>query len=122
MRSYNLLYRLIDACLVGWLVAGCFASGLTTPADVIKTRLQVKPQVGQVPYKGLLDCTRQVLQTEGIRYVAGLCEVASAAVSHHHVLRQGTVQGHRAANCPLRSPVRSDASGIRVDAKGIVAS
>jgi len=54
-------------------MTGCFASGLTTPADVIKTRLQVKPAPGELPYKGLVDCTTRVLKNEGFRFVTGAC-------------------------------------------------
>jgi solute carrier family 25 iron transporter 28/37 len=52
-----------------WLptaAAGAIATivndGFMTPVDVVKQRLQV----AHSPYKGLLDCTRQILQHEGV--------------------------------------------------------
>lgn len=34
---------------------------IATPADVIKTRLQVKPQPGDPVYTGISDCFKQIL-------------------------------------------------------------
>jgi solute carrier family 25 aspartate/glutamate transporter 12/13 len=48
-------------------IAGVFAASLTTPADVIKTRLQVETRPGEAPYTGLRDCFWRVLRTEGLR-------------------------------------------------------
>ena len=44
--------------------AGMPAAFLTTPADVIKTRLQVEARKGQATYKGIMDCAVQILQKE----------------------------------------------------------
>ena len=49
------------------VLAGVPAAGLLTPADVIKTRLQVKARKGQQTYNGIFDCFRKILQTEGPR-------------------------------------------------------
>lgn len=38
-----------------------------TPADVIKTRLQVAARAGQTTYSGVVDCFRKILQEEGFR-------------------------------------------------------
>lgn len=46
-------------------VAGIPAAYLTTPADVIKTRLQVEARKGEVTYTGITDCFRKVLKAEG---------------------------------------------------------
>jgi solute carrier family 25 (mitochondrial aspartate/glutamate transporter), member 12/13 len=46
-------------------VAGIPAAYLTTPADVIKTRLQVEARKGDATYNGILDCFRKVLKAEG---------------------------------------------------------
>jgi solute carrier family 25 aspartate/glutamate transporter 12/13 len=43
------------------------AAYLTTPADVIKTRLQVEARKGDQTYKGLGDCARKIWQQEGFR-------------------------------------------------------
>jgi len=45
--------------------SGMFAGGLMTPADVIKTRIQVKQ--GAVPYKGIPDCFSRIMKEEGPR-------------------------------------------------------
>ena len=41
------------------------ASYLATPADVIKTRLQVVARTGQQTYSGIMDTIRKILATEG---------------------------------------------------------
>lgn len=46
-------------------MAGMPAAFLTTPADVIKTRLQVEARKGQTTYKGITDCFQQILLKEG---------------------------------------------------------
>ncbi|EYB94070.1 hypothetical protein Y032_0176g566 [Ancylostoma ceylanicum] len=46
-------------------IAGVPAAGLVTPADVIKTRLQVAARAGQTTYSGVIDCARKVLKEEG---------------------------------------------------------
>jgi len=43
--------------------AGMFAGGIMTPADVIKTRIQVKQ--GAIPYKGIADCFSRIVKEEG---------------------------------------------------------
>lgn len=41
------------------------AASLVTPADVIKTRLQVAARAGQTTYSGVIDCFRKILREEG---------------------------------------------------------
>ncbi|EFN69184.1 Calcium-binding mitochondrial carrier protein Aralar1 [Camponotus floridanus] len=48
-------------------IAGVPAAALVTPADVIKTRLQVVAREGQTTYNGLLDCARKIYKEEGAR-------------------------------------------------------
>lgn len=48
-------------------IAGMPAAFLTTPADVIKTRLQVEARKGQATYKGITDCFTKILAEEGPR-------------------------------------------------------
>lgn len=43
------------------------AASLVTPADVIKTRLQVAARAGQTTYSGLMDCFWKILREEGPR-------------------------------------------------------
>ncbi|XP_066531586.1 LOW QUALITY PROTEIN: electrogenic aspartate/glutamate antiporter SLC25A13, mitochondrial [Hoplias malabaricus] len=51
--------------LVAGAVAGMPASSLVTPADVIKTRLQVAARAGQKTYNGPIDCFWTTLREEG---------------------------------------------------------
>lgn len=53
--------------LVSGAIAGVPAAALVTPADVIKTRLQVVARKGQTTYNGLLDCARKIYKEEGAR-------------------------------------------------------
>lgn len=48
-------------------VKGVPAASLVTPADVIKTRLQVAARAGQTTYNGVVDCFRKILQEEGFK-------------------------------------------------------
>uniref|UniRef100_A0ACB8FUZ5 Uncharacterized protein n=1 Tax=Sphaerodactylus townsendi TaxID=933632 RepID=A0ACB8FUZ5_9SAUR len=43
------------------------AASLVTPADVIKTRLQVAARAGQTTYSGVIDCFGKILREEGPR-------------------------------------------------------
>ncbi|ORY72748.1 mitochondrial inner membrane protein [Leucosporidium creatinivorum] len=48
-------------------IAGMPAAYMTTPADVIKTRLQTEARKGETHYKGVLDAFRKILAEEGPR-------------------------------------------------------
>ncbi|XP_052265323.1 electrogenic aspartate/glutamate antiporter SLC25A13, mitochondrial-like isoform X2 [Dreissena polymorpha] len=45
--------------------AGAPAAAIPTPADVIKTRLQVAARKGQTTYNGVIDCARKIYREEG---------------------------------------------------------
>lgn len=45
--------------------SGMPAASLVTPADVIKTRLQVAARAGQTTYTGVIDCFGKILREEG---------------------------------------------------------
>ncbi|XP_013413713.1 calcium-binding mitochondrial carrier protein Aralar1 [Lingula anatina] len=60
-NGYNAPYTL----LLAGAIAGCPAAYLATPADVIKTRLQVEARKGQSTYNGVIDCARKVFREEG---------------------------------------------------------
>ena len=47
------------------MIAGVPAAGLLTPADVIKTRLQVQAREGQMTYSGVMDCAKKIWKYEG---------------------------------------------------------
>ncbi|XP_063285797.1 electrogenic aspartate/glutamate antiporter SLC25A12, mitochondrial [Pelobates fuscus] len=53
--------------LTAGAIAGVPAASLVTPADVIKTRLQVAARAGQTTYSGVIDCFRKILREEGAR-------------------------------------------------------
>ena len=53
--------------LTAGAIAGIPAAYLTTPADVIKTRLQVEARKGEATYNGLVDCARKIYRDEGWR-------------------------------------------------------
>lgn len=53
--------------LTAGAIAGMPAAYLTTPADVIKTRLQVEARKGDTTYTGLTDCARKVFKEEGFK-------------------------------------------------------
>ncbi|EFP89527.2 mitochondrial aspartate-glutamate transporter agc1 [Puccinia graminis f. sp. tritici] len=46
-------------------IAGMPAAYLTTPADVVKTRLQSEAKKGETHYKGLMHCFKTILKEEG---------------------------------------------------------
>lgn len=53
--------------LVSGAIAGVPAAALVTPADVIKTRLQVVARTGQTTYNGVFDAFQKIMAEEGPR-------------------------------------------------------
>mmetsp|Transcript_23652 Transcript_23652/g.39032 ORF Transcript_23652/g.39032 Transcript_23652/m.39032 type:complete len:314 (-) Transcript_23652:88-1029(-) len=54
----------VDNLKIG-VSAALFAGVLTQPIDVVKTRLMTQAASGQLPYKGIVDCVRSMVATEG---------------------------------------------------------
>lgn len=53
--------------LTAGAIAGMPAAYLTTPCDVVKTRLQVEARKGEAVYSGVIDCAKQVYREEGFK-------------------------------------------------------
>ena len=53
--------------LAAGAIAGIPAASLVTPADVIKTRLQVVARSGQTTYTGVIDAAKKIMAEEGFR-------------------------------------------------------
>lgn len=57
----------VGQLLTAGAIAGMPAAYLTTPCDVIKTRLQVEARKGETAYTSLRHCAKTVWQQEGFR-------------------------------------------------------
>lgn len=57
----------ISELLLSGAIAGMPAAYFTTPADVIKTRLQVEARKGQTTYNGIMDAARKIYAEEGFK-------------------------------------------------------
>lgn len=67
--------------LVSGALAGMPAAFLTTPCDVIKTRIQSKTNMGDIPYTGISDTFKRILREEGIRafFKGGIARVCRSS-------------------------------------------
>jgi solute carrier family 25 (mitochondrial aspartate/glutamate transporter), member 12/13 len=60
-------YLMICQLLAAGALAGMPAAYLVTPADVIKTRLQVAARKGETTYSGIMDAANKIMREEGFR-------------------------------------------------------
>jgi hypothetical protein len=51
--------------IINRFALGIPAASLVTPADVIKTRLQVVARSGQTTYNGVFDAAKKIMREEG---------------------------------------------------------
>ena len=89
-------------------VAGVPAAGLMTPADVIKTRLQVMARQGQTTYTGIADCAVKLMKMEGPRafWKGALGELSLRLYGDHY-------HSHCSTSIQIISSVWSDAVDLR---------
>ncbi|KAI0778715.1 mitochondrial carrier [Trametes elegans] len=66
-EGYNGKHLSFLETLTSAAVAGMPAAYFTTPADVVKTRLQVEARTGQTHYKGLTDAFVKIYREEGFK-------------------------------------------------------
>jgi len=66
-EGYNGKHLSFFETLASAAIAGMPAAYLTTPADVVKTRLQVEARTGQTSYKGLGDAFVRIYREEGFK-------------------------------------------------------
>lgn len=58
-------YNNPGSLLLAATIAGMPAAAIPTPADVIKTRLQVAARRGHTTYDGVIDCAKKIYREEG---------------------------------------------------------
>uniref|UniRef100_A0A673AB50 Solute carrier family 25 member 12 n=1 Tax=Sphaeramia orbicularis TaxID=375764 RepID=A0A673AB50_9TELE len=117
--------------LTAGAIAGIPAASLVTPADVIKTRLQVAARAGQTTYNGVIDCFRKILKEEGFRAfwkgAGGKCTHISSPqfgvtlVTYELLQRWFYVDfgGHRPAGSdPITKPAIQDLPSVTPDHVG----
>lgn len=80
--------------LAAGAIAGIPAASLVTPADVIKTRLQVVARSGQTTYTGVIDAARKIMREEGPK-----------------AFWKGTVGEYFASAFPLSRPIERTMNG-----------
>ncbi|KAM0756682.1 mitochondrial inner membrane protein [Meredithblackwellia eburnea MCA 4105] len=102
-------------------IAGMPAAYLTTPADVIKTRLQTEARKGESHYKGVPDAFRKILKEEGFRalYKGGPARVLRSSpqfgvtlVAYENLKKAFPFPGPEASITDIL-PVQEDLSRVR---------
>ncbi|CAL9690253.1 unnamed protein product [Knipowitschia caucasica] len=116
--------------LTAGAIAGVPAASLVTPADVIKTRLQVAARAGQTTYSGVIDCFRKILREEGFtalwkgagaRVFRSSPQFAVTLVTYEQLQRWFYVDfgGHRPSGSePTLKPSAHDLPSVKADHVG----
>lgn len=101
--------------ILSYIMLGMFAASSTTPADVIKTRLQVEARKGESTYTGIIDCFWKVLRQEGItalfkgvtpRIVRSSPQFGITLLSYE--LLQKALDPHKELGAPVALPLSED--------------
>ncbi|EGG18680.1 EF-hand domain-containing protein [Cavenderia fasciculata] len=95
------------------MVAGIPAASLVTPADVIKTRLQVKAKTGEQTYEGIRDCAQKIWREEGFRAFFKGCVARVFRSSPQFgvtLLSYEMLQKHLLPHAPARPPTSAPIS------------
>uniref|UniRef100_A0A3Q4HFX9 Solute carrier family 25 member 12 n=1 Tax=Neolamprologus brichardi TaxID=32507 RepID=A0A3Q4HFX9_NEOBR len=106
--------------LTAGAIAGVPAASLVTPADVIKTRLQVAARAGQTTYNGVIDCFRKILKEEA-RVFRSSPQFGVTLVTYELLQRWFYVDfgGHRPAGSePTHKPTIKDLPSVTPDHLG----
>eukprot|EP00164_Ancoracysta_twista_P015051 GFYU01024717.1.p1 GENE.GFYU01024717.1~~GFYU01024717.1.p1 ORF type:complete len:376 (-),score=114.45 GFYU01024717.1:181-1308(-) len=106
--------------LMAGTIAGLPAAWITTPADVIKTRLQVEARKGESTYRGIGDCFWKILRQEGSRAFfkgatlrcARSCPQFGVTLLAYEAL-QGFFAPNIAPRPPTNAPVGEDLESVR---------
>eukprot|EP01102_Stenamoeba_stenopodia_P017131 TRINITY_DN609_c0_g4_i1.p1 TRINITY_DN609_c0_g4~~TRINITY_DN609_c0_g4_i1.p1 ORF type:complete len:727 (-),score=223.16 TRINITY_DN609_c0_g4_i1:188-2368(-) len=107
----------LDLLLAG-AIAGVPAASLVTPADVIKTRLQVEARKGEATYSGIADCAAKIMASEGPRAFfkgAGARVFRSSPQFGITLLSYELLQSYLAPDLPARPPTNAPVTQKDID-------
>ena len=90
---------------------------VVTPADVIKTRLQVAARAGQTTYSGVIDCTRKIMTEEGpLAFWKG----TGTILTQHLLWRIDFNNIFRCPSLPFKSAICCHIAYLRITSTSII--